>query len=114
MTNLTFKELIQKTNQIIDAFKKVEQKEWGIEGNMIELMKQVGELSKNVMMLEKYYLAHRDNDPKYNTASKEAIANELSDILFMIIRIANHYSIDLETAHLKELALAMESLENKS
>ncbi len=113
MSDLTFKELIQKTNEVIAAFQKVEQRPWGIEGNLIELTKQVGELSKNVMMLENYYLARRKNEPSYSQASIDQIANELSDILFMTIRIANHYKIDLEKAHLKELELAQEYLKRK-
>ena len=110
MSNITFKELIKKTNEVIEAFQKVEQRNWGIEGNMIELMKQVGELSKNVMVLEKYYLAERINNPKYNKASQSEIGNELSDILFMLMRIANYYKVDLEEAHLKELDIALMSL----
>jgi len=110
MSDLTFKEVVQKTNEVIEAFQKVEQRDWGVEGNMIELMKQVGQLSQNVMVFEKYYLAKRNENPNYNKASKDEIGNELSDILFMIIRIANHYDIDLESAHLKELELALKSL----
>ena len=110
MPDLTFKEVIQKTNEVIEAFQKVEQKDWGIEGNMIELTKQVGQLAQNVMMIEKYYLAERDNNINYNKASKDEVANELSDILFMIIRIANHYNIDLEKSHLKELNIALTGL----
>ncbi|MFA6255241.1 MAG: hypothetical protein WC675_04420 [Patescibacteria group bacterium] len=110
MSDLTFKEVIQKTNEVIKAFQEVEQRKWGIEGNMIELTKQIGELGKNVMMIENYYLAERKNDPNYNTASKEEIGNELSDIFFILIRIANHYGIDLEKVHLKELEIALTSL----
>ncbi|MBU4283649.1 MAG: hypothetical protein KJ968_00950 [Nanoarchaeota archaeon] len=114
MTNsLTFQEVVKKTLQIVKKFEEVEQRKWGIEGNMIELSKQVGELAKNVMMLEKYYLAKRWQEPQYKDASKEEIANELSDILFIIIRIADLYKIDLEKAHLKELELASKSLEKK-
>ena len=110
MSALTFQEVVEKTNKVITAFQKVEQREWGIEGNMIELMKQVWDLSKNIMMLENYYLAERKNNANYNIASKERIGNELSDIFFMIVRIANHYKIDLEKAHIKELDLALAKL----
>ncbi len=113
MAELTFQEVVEKTNEVIEAFQKVEQRNWGVEGNMIELMKQVGQLSKNVMVFEKYYLAERMEDPNYNKASKDEIGNELSDILFMIIRIANHYEIDLEKAHMKELDIALTSLRGK-
>lgn len=112
-SSLTFQEITTKTLRVVKEFEKVEQRKWGIEGNMIELSKQVGELSKNVMMLEKYYLASRSQEPKYKDASKEEIANELSDILFIIIRIADLYKVDLEKAHLKELELALKSLEKK-
>ena len=37
----------------------------------------------------------------------EKIADELSDVLFMIIRIADHYKIDLEKEHLKQLDMAL-------
>ncbi len=113
MSDISFKEVVQKTNEVVHAFEKVEQREWGIEGSMIELVKQVGELGKNVMMLENYYLAERKNNPNYNKASKEEIGNELSDIFFMIVRIANYYGVDLEAAHLKELDLALASLKAK-
>jgi len=114
MTNsLTFQEIVKKTLEVVKKFEKVEQRKWGIEGNMIELSKQVGELAKNVMMLEKYYLAKRWQESKYKDASKEEIANELADILLIIIRIADLYGIDLEKAHLKELELALKSLEKK-
>lgn len=113
MSDLTFKEVVQKTGEVIDAFQKVEQREWGVEGCMIELMKQVGELSKNIMVLEKYYFPKMMDNPYYSQASKEAIGNELSDILFIIIRIAKHYGVDLEKAHLKELNIALMSIQKK-
>ena len=57
------------------------------------------------MIYEGYYMAGRDLLPEYQT-SKEKIADELSDILFMIIRISNYYNIDLEKEHLKQLNIA--------
>lgn len=102
----TFQELIEVTKNVINEFKKVEKKEWGVEGAMIELSKQVGELAKSVMMFEGYYMAGRDSLPEYQT-SKDKIADELSDILFMIIRIAEHYDIDLEKEHIKQLNIAL-------
>jgi NTP pyrophosphatase (non-canonical NTP hydrolase) len=69
-------------------------------------MKQVGELSKLVMVTEGYYMAGRDNLPEYQS-SKEKIGDELSDIFFMTIRLADHYGIDLEEVHLRELDIAM-------
>jgi uncharacterized protein YabN with tetrapyrrole methylase and pyrophosphatase domain len=76
-------------------------------------MKQIGELSALVMMQERYYAADRDkDDPKYQT-SKEKIADELSDLLFMTIRIADFYEINLENAHLKALKDSEKYLDSK-
>lgn len=55
----TFQELIAITRRAIQAFTQVEQRSWTIEATMIELMKQVGDLSKHVMVMEKYYLPER-------------------------------------------------------
>jgi NTP pyrophosphatase (non-canonical NTP hydrolase) len=109
----TFKELIEMTRKVIAAFDEVEQRPWTIEVTMIELMKQVGDLSKHVMMMEKYYLQDRADDPNYQT-SIEDIADELADILYCIIRIAGHYHIDLETAHIRTRRKEMQYLGQKA
>jgi NTP pyrophosphatase (non-canonical NTP hydrolase) len=96
----SFPELINMTRMVIAAFDAAEQRPWTIEATMIELMKQVGDLSKHVMMVERYYLADRADDPIYAT-TKDNIADELADILYCLIRVAEHYQIDLEQAHLQ-------------
>jgi len=101
MGEITFKEAIELANSIIERFKKIEGKEWGIDGAMIELSKQVGELSKLVMNYEGYYFKDREKLDKQYLATKEKIGDELADILFAIIRIAKHYNIDLIDAHIK-------------
>jgi NTP pyrophosphatase (non-canonical NTP hydrolase) len=103
---LTFQEVVDESKRVIKEFEKVEKKKWGVEGSIIELSKQVGELSKNIMMYEGYYMAGRDSLPEYQT-SKDKIGDELSDILFMVIRIAEHYNIDLEKEHMNQLDIAM-------
>jgi NTP pyrophosphatase (non-canonical NTP hydrolase) len=95
----TFQDLVDITRRVIQAFDKVEQRPWTLEVIMIELMKQVGDLSKHIMMMEKYYLPDRATDPAYMTRANE-IGDELADILYCLIRIADHYDIDLEQAHL--------------
>jgi len=104
--SLTFQEVVEKSLEVIRKFEEVEKRKWGAEGATIELSKQVGELAKNIMMFEGYYMAGRDNLPEYKT-SKDKISDELSDILFMIIRIADYYKIDLEKEHLKQLSIAL-------
>ena len=107
--NYTFQELLTITQRVIKEFDKVERRSWNIEVTMIELMKQVGDLSKHVLMFEKYYLQDREHLPEYKT-SKEDIADELADILYCVIRVAEYYQIDLEDAHLKARRAELKSL----
>jgi uncharacterized protein YabN with tetrapyrrole methylase and pyrophosphatase domain len=111
--NLKFKELVDLTKKLIEKFEKIEGRSWGIEGSMIELNKQVGQLSALVMMEENYYPKDRKKDDSRNLTSKEKIGDELSDLLFMLIRIAEFYKIDLEDAHLKALKEANEYIDSK-
>lgn len=96
----TFQELIEMTRKVITAFDRVEQRPWTIEVTTVELMKQVGDLAKHIMMIEQYYLPDRANHLNYQT-SVEDIGDELADILYCLIRVAEHYHIDLETAHVQ-------------
>ena len=105
--NYSFKEIVGQTEVLIEEFQKQEKKPWGAEAMTVELSKQVGDLSKQIMSFENYYIKQRDKEPMYQT-SKEMIADDLSDILYCIIRIAKHYKIDLEQAHLNEIKKAKE------
>lgn len=101
MTKMTFEEAINIAKAIIKRFEKIEGKPWKAEGGLIELTKQVGELAKHVMGYEGYYFPDRTkNDKKYDS-TKEKIGDELADILYSVIRIADYYDIDLEQAHIK-------------
>lgn len=94
---MTFKEAIDLYKEVYKRFEKVEYKQWGINGAMIELSKQVGDLSKWVMIKEQYYAMGGSMPDNIN----EHIGDELVDIFGQIIRIADYYNIDLEEAHLK-------------
>ena len=96
----SFQDLIDMTCKVITAFDRVEQRPWTIEVTMVELMKQVGDLAQHIMMKEQYYLADRAEHPNYKTDDSN-IGDELADILHGVIRIAEHYRIDLETAHIQ-------------
>ncbi len=97
----SFQDAINDIRKNINRFKKIEGKEWGVEGSIIELAKQVGELSALVMNQEQYYFADRNKlNDKYDS-SKERIADELADIMFALVRIADHYDIDLVKTNTK-------------
>ena len=97
---MTFNEAIDLAKSIIKRFENIEGKPWEIEGSMIELSKQVGDLSKLVMSYEGYYPKDRGKQDEHYEATKDKIADELADLLFTIIRIADYYDIDLEKAHI--------------
>lgn len=113
MDKQSFEDVITEIREVIARYKKIEGKPWGIDGSMIELSKQVGQLSALVMMQEQYYPTDRDqDDPKYKT-SKDLIADELFDLLFMTIRIADHYQINLTEATQIALKRADKYLKSK-
>ena len=96
----TFQEMIEMTRTVVTAFNRVEQRPWTVETTMIELTKQVGDLAKHIMVIEHYYLPDREHRPDYQTATDD-IGDELADVLYCLIRIAEHYQIDLEAAHIR-------------
>lgn len=95
MKDQTFDDAIKATKKNIARFEKIEGKPWGVEGAVIELAKQVGQLSALIMNREGYYFADREKiDNKY-LSTNEKIGDELVDIMFAVVRIASHYDIDL-------------------
>ena len=98
--DITFKEAIRLFQSIYPRFEKIQGRPWGVEGAMIELSKQVGDLSKHVMVAEKYYPPYRETRPEYAT-SLDDIGDELGDIMAQLVRIADYYEIDLVDAYVK-------------
>ncbi len=99
MTQQTFEDTIDNTRKIVSRFQKIEGKPWGVEGGVIELSKQVGQLAALVMNREGYYFAEREKLDKSYDGSNDEIADELADVLFAVVRIADHYDIDLVAAN---------------
>jgi hypothetical protein len=66
MAEMTFSEAIALYRDIYHRFETIEGRPWGVEGAMMELMKQVGELAKYVMVAEQYYFAGREQKPEYS------------------------------------------------
>ena len=77
------------------GLKRWKESRGGVNGAMIELSKQVGDLSKCIMLKEEYY-SYKGERP---VGLEKNIGNELADIFGQLIRIADCYGIDLEEAH---------------
>jgi NTP pyrophosphatase (non-canonical NTP hydrolase) len=93
-----FDDLVAVTRQVVAAFDAAERRPWTIEVTALELAKQIGDLSRRILAAEGYYLADRDRRPEY-AAQAADIGDELADVLYCLIRISDHYGIDLESAH---------------
>ncbi len=92
----TFTEMEDMYKEVVQRFNRIELQEWKAEGAMIELTKQVGELAKQVMIKERYYALEGDV-PDVD----ERLGDEMADVVAQIMRLADHYKIDLESAFIK-------------
>ena len=99
LEEITFRDTIALFQAIYLRCEEIQPRPWGVDGAMIELAKQVGDLAKHVMVAEDYYFS-RENKERYAT-SKEHIADELGDVLCQLIRIADYYEIDFVEAYLR-------------
>lgn len=113
MKDQSFADAINIAKETITRFEKIEGKPWGVEGAVIELAKQVGQLSALVMNREGYYFADRDKaDPKY-VSTNDDIGDELADIMFAVVRIADYYKVDLVETNTKTRQEEDEFLKSK-
>jgi len=94
----SFQDLLDLTREVAHGFDARERRPWTVEVLLIELVKQVGDLSRHVMVAEGYYLPDRDSEPRYAT-TRDDIADELADILHATMRLSDYYEINLEEAH---------------
>ena len=92
----SFQEALNSGLQIVSRCRTIQPKPWNAEGSLIELVKQVGDLARHVMSCEGYY-GPRDNKERY-AGDKSMISDELVDIFTAVIRLADHYDIDLGEA----------------
>lgn len=114
MSDQSFKDAINDIRKSVSRFQKIEGKVWGVEGAVIELAKQVGQLSALVMNREGYYYAERDKENDTYKSSNDTIADELADIMFAVVRIADYYGIDLVAANSKTRKLEDDFLKTKN
>lgn len=101
MEDESFEGIIGEIKNTISRFQKIEGREWGIEGAVIELTKQVGQLSALIMNREGCYYSEREKEGVAHEATNDNIADELADIMFAVVRISEYYNIDLLQTNLK-------------
>jgi len=89
---MSLNELKPKTRELVERFSKIEPKRWSIEGSTMELMTEVGDLTELILRKE-YYKRNIHEDIDYQ------IRDELADIIFILVRLADSYNIDLDAAY---------------
>jgi hypothetical protein len=73
---------------------------------MSELAAEVGTLADSVMITE----GHR---PPCPGAAPVDLADDVTDVLFMLVRLADHYEMDLSEADARMLTVTVEHLEQQ-
>ena len=70
--------------------------------NMAVLTEEVGELAR---VISRRYgeQSWKKNDPRAEDNGKQALADEMADVLWVLICLANQTGVDLETALLKNI-----------
>lgn len=100
LSEMTFSDAVNLARNRIERVSNIEGKVWGPEGCFIELSKQVGDLAKLIMTKEGYYHESSGKRSPHENKTVDDIADELADILYVLIRIADHYNINLLDAHI--------------
>lgn len=98
-------EMIEMTKEVKDMFDKISTKKWGIETIMTELTGEVGTLADSIMIKEGY------------RATREGqvidLADDIMDVIFMLILISDYYNIDMEEAYKNMIKITKEKLNKK-
>lgn len=92
----SFAEMQEMYREVVGRFNRIEGRSWEASGAMIELTKQTGELAKQVMLKEGFYAWSGDKEEV-----DRQLANEMADVIAQVMRLADHYQIDLEQAFIE-------------
>jgi NTP pyrophosphatase (non-canonical NTP hydrolase) len=98
-------EMIAMTRQVTRLFDKLVGK-WDSSVMVTELVGEVGTLADSIMIRD----GHR---PPRENSDDINIEDDVVDVLFMLIRIADHYDIDLERAYENMILETNEKLERR-
>jgi NTP pyrophosphatase (non-canonical NTP hydrolase) len=98
-------EMILMTRRVTRLFDKLVD-EWQPSVMVTELVGEVGTLADSIMIRE----GHR---PPRESSDTIDLEDDVVDVLFMLIRIADHYDIDLEQAYKNMILETREKLEQR-
>lgn len=94
----SFADLVRINRAVASAFDGRERRPWTGLTEVAELAKQVGDLARAILSHEQWYLRERDATAHYS-ADRDRIGDELADILYCLLRLADRWSVDLAAAH---------------
>jgi NTP pyrophosphatase (non-canonical NTP hydrolase) len=101
---LQVSDIVRMTREITRLFDQ-DVGEWDVPVMLTELTGEVGTLADSIMIKEGYRLPgngyHID------------LEDDIVDVMFMLIRIADHYNIDLEKEYEKMIGITRQKLENR-
>ena len=103
----SFEKIAKRALEIKDAYVKNEPKQWDVEQIFMGLVKDVGDLSK-ILMVRGGYRHDFGGD------AKERLEHELADILYSIIVLADKVGIDLEDGFNKTMSEIGSEKRNKN
>ncbi len=103
---MSLEEIKKRSQYLFQRFEKIEPKRWTIEGSVMELATEVGDLTEIVLRKE-YYKQNIYEDLDYQ------IRDEISDVLFVLMRIADYYNINLDDAYKEMEKLVDERLKSR-
>ena len=87
---------LREMQQLIDVWVEENGGYWDVPFNMLRLSEEVGELSREVN--------HRLGPKKKKaTEADKALDDELADVLWVVLCLANQLDVDVETAFLRTM-----------
>ncbi len=102
---MEFSTLIHKTKEVIALYSQVETRPWGVEAMCVELCGEIGTLAESIMIKEGYR--------PIRDGTEIDLDDDIVDIVFMLIRIADYYNINLEESYRKMLDETRQKIERR-
>jgi NTP pyrophosphatase (non-canonical NTP hydrolase) len=71
---------------VLSGFARVEPRKWGIDSILLELLTEIGSLGRALTIWEGY---------RYGSKSRHKMGDELSDVFFVLVKLAQNLRIEL-------------------